>query len=147
MRPALPPDVPPLTRPAGRLSIWLPALLAVTACAGAEPGSGDASAQPAAASAPAAPATTPTRRWIVHSADDWPSAEAFGARAAEVAGTPLRQVSASNPRQFVLVLDCADEARCQAAAARLAADTRLVRSIEPDRLMRLPTRPGGPAVR
>jgi hypothetical protein len=107
----------------------VPTALALAACA-APPADGGAAT------------SSPGQRLIVHTAADWPSAAAFAQRAAEVAGVPVRDVSALAPGQFSLLLVCDDANLCQLAVQRLSGERAFLLDVQADQRRRLPPRPG-----
>jgi hypothetical protein len=93
------------------------------------------------ATAPAAP------RVLVSTSADWLDPAAFAARAAQVAGVPVRDVAAVSPRLYALTLDCPDAPACAAARSRLAADRSFAQRVSDDARVPSPTQPASSSAR
>jgi|WetSurMetagenome_2_1015567.scaffolds.fasta_scaffold01134_16 hypothetical protein len=89
----------------------------------------------------AAPADPGGARVLLSTVADWTAGAELAAAAAQHAGVPVRDLAALGGRTFVLTLDCADEASCRQAMARLGADPGFARDVQPDQRRTLPTRP------
>jgi hypothetical protein len=73
---------------------------------------------------------------LAQPADD---ASSIARRASEVAGVPVRYVAASGPPWHALALQCGDASACDAALAKLRADTRTYSAVERDERKRIVT--------
>ena len=78
---------------------------------------------------------------IVGTAADWPSAQAVAGRAARIAAVPVTGVSRITPRLWSLTLRCTDDAACEQARQRLAAEPSFATSVEPSLRRSLPPQP------
>ena len=90
-----------------------------------------------AVAACAAPATEPEFRVLVKLAQASSDGDAIARRAGDVSGVPVRYVAASSPQWHALALRCGDASSCDAALARLRADTRTFESVQRDERRRI----------
>jgi hypothetical protein len=80
-------------------------------------------------------------------AAEWPDPVRFAARAEQVAGVPVSAVAAVSPRVYALTLACADPPACEAARARLAAESSFAERVLDDPRHGLPPRPAASTAR
>lgn len=110
------------------------AALALSACAQGGPRTGP----------PSAPGA---QRVIVTTFIEWPSTAEVSSRIARLANMPVRDALNDTPRNYVMTLDCPDEASCSETIKRIAADRSFVQSIVPDARQRVPRKPERDAAR
>lgn len=123
MRPGPPGDEPPARAPRGLVRPHVPALAAgvlAAACAAAQPVALRLQLRPVAAA---------------------PQPAALAGQVAQAAGVPADSVAAAAPGWYTVTLRCPDAARCEQAAARLAARTDLFSELRPDARRTLPDPP------
>ena len=77
----------------------------------------------------------------VTTATDWSDLAAFGERAAQSAGVPVRNVAGIAPRRYAFTLACANAAECELAMQRLKAEAGLIQSVEIDGRSQTPRTP------
>ncbi|MFO1218390.1 MAG: hypothetical protein U1E89_08480 [Burkholderiaceae bacterium] len=117
-----------------RLGLWAAAGWLLAACAQG----GEATGPPLAPGA---------QRMIVTTVVEWPSAAEVASRVERLAGVPVRSAMLDTPRNYVMILDCPDDASCRDAIARVAAVRTFVQSIVPDARQRIPRKPDREAAR
>lgn len=84
------------------------------------------------------PAPPPGIRVRVTTVAAWTDLDAFSRRAAQAAGTRVRDAAGIAPRGFSLTLICAEPAACDRALAQLARATDFVSEAVPDGRMGIP---------
>jgi len=90
-----------------------------------------------AVAACAAPQPESELRVLVKLARASSDGEAIARRASDVSGVPVRYVAASSSQWHALALRCGDASRCDAAVARLSADTATFESVQRDERRRI----------
>jgi hypothetical protein len=87
------------------------------------------------------------QRVVLTTVIEWPSTAEVVNRSARLSGVPVRDVMELAPRRYRMTLQCADDAACRAAMARIAADRQFVLAVDADGRMQIPAKPSREAAR